>query len=78
MTFLHWELATYISDHDFWRMNSRVVLVNQFKTMKCVLVRKPKLKQIFGVIEYYTSKVESVFTPQQWYEHVKQAAVKIK
>ena len=32
----------------------------------------------FGVIEHYTSKVETVYTPQQWYEHVKQAAVRIK
>ena len=32
----------------------------------------------FGVIEHYTSKVETVYTPQQWYEHVKQTAVSIK
>lgn len=32
----------------------------------------------FGVIERHTSEVDTVYTPQQWYEHIKQAAVGIK
>ena len=31
--------------------------------------------QSFGVIEQHTSKVETVYTPQQWYGYVKQAFV---
>ena len=30
--------------------------------------------QAFGVIERYTSKVETVYLPQQWYEHVSNAS----
>ena len=30
--------------------------------------------QAFGVIEWYTSKIETVYTPQQWYEHVANAS----
>ena len=32
----------------------------------------------FGVIEQHTSKVETVYTPQQWYEHVKQASIAVR
>ena len=30
--------------------------------------------QAFGVIERYTSKVKTVYLPQQWYEHVSNAS----
>ena len=33
--------------------------------------------QSFGVIERHTFKVDTVYTPQQWYGHIKQAAVGI-
>lgn len=32
----------------------------------------------FGVIERHTSKLENVYTPRQWYDHVKQAAAGIR
>ena len=32
----------------------------------------------FGVIECYCSRIENVYTPRQWYEHVQQASVRIK
>ena len=32
----------------------------------------------FGVIEHYTSRIETVYTPQQWYGHVKDAAAGIQ
>lgn len=32
----------------------------------------------FPIIEKYCSKVESVFTPHQWYEHVRKAVVSVE
>ena len=34
--------------------------------------------QTFGVIERYTSKIETVYTPQQWYEHVHNASFGVR
>ena len=31
--------------------------------------------QVFGMIERYTSKIETVYLPQQWYEHVTNASI---
>ena len=31
--------------------------------------------QTFGMIERYTSKIETVYIPQQWYEHVTNASI---
>jgi len=30
--------------------------------------------QVFGIIECYTYKIETVYVPQQWYEHVTNAS----
>ena len=32
----------------------------------------------FGVIEHYTSRIETVYTSEQWYEHVTNAAAGIQ
>ena len=32
----------------------------------------------FGVIEHYTSRIETVYTPHQWYEYMRNAATGIE
>lgn len=34
--------------------------------------------QTFGVIERYTSKIETVYTPEQWYQHVRNASIGVR
>lgn len=34
--------------------------------------------QTFGTIERYTSKIETVFTPEQWYQHVRNASIGVR
>ena len=34
--------------------------------------------QLISVIERYTSKIETVYTPQQWYEHVHNASFGVR
>ena len=34
--------------------------------------------QAFGVIERYTSKIETVYTPEQWFEHVRNSSIGIR